>query len=47
MFDLQMMFYGALIGIVVAIIAVRIGLSLGNSFYDVVDQHIKSRLAKK
>ena len=42
-----MMFYGALIGIVIAAIAIKIGSNLGNTFYDVVDQHIKNRLAKK
>lgn len=47
MFDLEMGFYGALIGIVIALIAMKIGSSLGNTFYDVVDQHIKNRIAKK
>ena len=45
--DFEMMFYGALIGIVVAAIAIKIGSNLGNTFYGVVDEHIKSRLANK
>jgi hypothetical protein len=46
-FDFTMAFYGALIGLGIAYVAYRIGSNIGNTFYDVVDAHLKNKFQKK
>jgi hypothetical protein len=46
-FSFEMCLLGMGIGVLVAWGAVSIGKSLGNTFYDVVEEHIKNRLNNK
>lgn len=45
--DLEMGFYGLLIGLALVYVSLRIGSKLGNKFYDVAEQHFKKRFEKK
>jgi hypothetical protein len=42
----MMFLIGAGIGVLVCWAAFSVGSSLGNTFYDVVEEHIKNRLKK-